>query len=305
MEKEVSLRGRLIRQLIAGITNDLTMGEKIKNGELRKKMVEPPWHCPRGYRMEQIKFETFEVYELIPEEKKAQQVILQFHGGGYIAPLKNAYFSWAYLYSKLAGGCRVVTVEYRVAPEHPYPAALEDAWESYLWLLKRGFEPKDIVVVGDSAGGGLSLALLHYLKDQGKPLPAGVIAMSPWTDLTLQGESYVSNFTNDPLFGNSYSSLIFNRDYIGDKDPTDPYLSPLYGDFTGFPPMLLQVGSLEMLLSDSTEVAKKAKKQGVKVRCSVYEGMFHEFQMAGRLLPESRQAWDEVGEYFSEIGFGI
>ena len=149
--------------------------------------------------------------------------------------------------------------------------------------------------------GGLALALCMYLKDHGKALPCGLIAMSPWTDLTASGESYDTNYERDPLFGNTRDSLIYNKDYVGDADETNPYISPLFGDFTGFPPMLIQVGSYEMLLSDSTSVAEKAKKQGVKVRLSIYEGMFHVFQMAMLMMPESKRAWAEVGKFIEMI----
>ncbi len=184
-----------------------------------------------------------------------------------------------------------------MAPEEPYPAALEDAFEAYQWLLKEGYESSQIILAGDSAGGGLALALTMYLKDNGIPLPCGIIAMSPWTDMTASGESYESNYHLDPLFGNTKDSLIYNRDYLGLEDPKNPYVSPLFGDFTGFPPMLIQAGSYEMLLSDSALVAEKAKKQGVKVRFSVYEGMFHVFQMAMFLMPESKKAWREAGRF--------
>lgn len=143
------------------------------------------------------------------------------------------------------------------------------------------------------------MALTMYLRDHHEELPAGLIAMSPWTDLTSSGESYQTNFEKDPLFGKTKDSLIYNREYVGLEDPKNPYISPLFGDFTEFPPMLIQVGSYEMLLSDSVEVAKKAKSQGVKVRLHVYEGMFHVFQMAMKLMPESRQAWKEAGRFIS------
>ena len=186
-----------------------------------------------------------------------------------------------------------------MAPEHPYPCALEDAVAAYEWLLQQGYEGRQIILAGDSAGGGLSMALTMYLRDHKYPMPAGVIAMSPWTDLTSRGESYQTNYEKDPLFGKTRDSLIYNRDYVGMEDATCPYISPLYGEFDHFPPMLLQVGSYEMLLSDSTDVAKKARQQGVKVRITIYEGMFHVFQMALGHLPESVRAWKEIENYLT------
>ena len=172
---------------------------------------------------------------------------------------------------------------------------------SYQWLLDRGYYGEQIIVAGDSAGGGLAMALCMYLKDHHMPMPGGVVAMSPWTDLTASGESYETNYERDPLFGNTKDSLIYVNDYAGDHDKMDCYISPLFGDFRGFPPMLIQVGSLEMLLSDSVSVAAKAREQGIRVRLSIYEGMFHVFQMAYLNIPESKKAWAEVGKFIDVI----
>lgn len=125
--------------------------------------------------------------------------------------------------------------------------------------------------------------------------------MSPWTDLTASGESYETNYERDPLFGNTRDSLIYNKDYVGENDPMNSYISPMFGDFREFPPMLIQVGSYEMLLSDSVDVAAKARSQGVKVRLSIYDGMFHIFQMAAKMLPESRRAWVEIGKFIDVL----
>lgn len=145
------------------------------------------------------------------------------------------------------------------------------------------------------------MALLFYLRDHGIALPGGVILMSPWADVTCSGESYDTNYELDPLFGNSRESMLYNSSYIGNADPKSPYLSPVFGDFKGFPPMLFQVGSYEMLLSDTLTCADLAKKAGVKRRLSVYEGMFHVFQMSLGLFPESREAWSEVGQFIQII----
>ena len=179
---------------------------------------------------------------------------------------------------------------------------MEDAVYAYRWLLEeKNYKPDQIVVAGDSAGGGLALALCMYAKDHGLPLPGGIITMSPWTDVTLSGETYESNYEIDPLFGNSRENMLYQCSYIGDADPKNPYLSPLFGDYTGFPPMLMQVGSYEVLLSDTQSVSEKAKKAGVRVRTSVYDGMFHVFQMGLDLIPESREAWEEVGEFMKIV----
>lgn len=298
---ENSPQGRVLRELVARVYSDNLIGRKMKNGELRKKLVEPQWKVPDGYTLSVIEEENFTMELLEPDVRNDNMVILQLHGGGYIGKMRNAYRSFAGFYSELGHGVSVLTPDYRVAPEHPYPAALEDAVFAYNWLLETGWAEEKIVVAGDSAGGGLAMALCMYLKDQNCGLPAGIIAMSPWTDLTQSGISYRTNYCKDPVFGNTRDSLIFNKDYVQDEDTTNPYISPLYGNFAGFPPMLIQVGSYEMLLSDSELVAEKAKKAGVKVRLSIYEGMFHVFQMAMLMIPESKKAWKEVGKFLDII----
>ena len=303
-ENETSVRGRVIRELIARITDDEKIGKKIKSGELRKNIGtnEPPWRCPELFVMETIEREHYQMELLsLKEGAREDKVILQLHGGGYVGGMRNAYRMFAGLYNEVSHGMSVLTPDYRVAPEEPYPAALLDAYDAYEWLLEQGWFSEQIILAGDSAGGGLALALCHYLKDKGRQLPCGIVAMSPWTDLTASGESYETNYEKDPLFGKTRDSMIYNKDYIGEHDPMNAYISPLFGDFRGFPPMLLQVGSYEMLLSDSVNVAAKAREQGVKVRLSVYEGMFHVFQMAAKLLPESKRAWIEIGKFIDVL----
>lgn len=302
MEKETSVKGRVIADLISHLTNDLAIGKKIKTGELRKRLKEPPWPVPDCFNMEGIDMGNFTMKFLsLKENPNTDYVILQLHGGGYIAPVRNAYYVFAGLYNEVSRGCSVLTPDYRVAPENPYPAALKDALASYQWLLDRGYYGEQIIVAGDSAGGGLAMALCMYLKDHHMPMPGGIVAMSPWTDQTASGESYETNFEKDPLFGNTKESMIYINDYAAQQDKMDCYISPLFGDFREFPPMLVQVGSLEMLLSDSTMVAAKAREQGVKVRLSVYEGMFHVFQMAYLNIPESKKAWAEVGKFIDVL----
>ncbi len=294
----VSVQGRVISELIGTLTNDMLIGKQIKSGKLRKRMVEPPWHVPACFTMTHIDMPDFTMKMLASKENpNMDKVILQLHGGGYMGAVRNAYYVFAGLYNEVSHGFSVLTPDYRVAPEHPFPAALQDAVAAYQWLLDHGWFGEQIIVAGDSAGGGLAMALTMYLRDHNMPLPCGVIAMSPWTDVTASGESYTTNYEKDPLFGNTRESLIYFNDYAGDHDPMDPYISPLFGDFRHFPPMLIQVGSIEMLLSDSVDAAAKARSQGVKVRLSIYEGMFHVFQMAYLNIPESKRAWMEVGKF--------
>ncbi|MGI6053386.1 MAG: alpha/beta hydrolase [Clostridium sp.] len=299
--KNVSVIGNLTRDMVSDVM-ETALKKPIQTGEFRKNPVEPAWRCPAGYIYELIDAGEFVMEYLQPEQAVTGRVILQLHGGGYIGPMKNIYRRFAVRYSKLSYGADVLSPDYRVAPEHPFPAALEDVVYAYRWLLEeKGYRPEQIVVAGDSAGGGLALALCLYARDHSLPLPGGVVLMSPWTDVTLSGASYEANYERDPLFGNSRENMLYQCSYIGDADPANPYLSPLFGDFSGFPPMLVQVGDYEVLLDDSRELARKVRTAGVKVRCSVYDGMFHVFQMGLDLIPESREAWEEVGEYLRII----
>lgn len=303
-ESETSIRGRVMRDVISHITSDMQIGKKIKTGELRKSIgdKEPAWKCPGHFSLADIEMDNFRMeYLELKKNPNRDCVILQLHGGGYIGAMRNAYRMFAGLYSEVSHGMSVLTPDYRVAPENPYPAALHDAYAAYCYLLDQGWFSEQIILAGDSAGGGLAMALCHYLKDKGMQLPRGIIAMSPWTDLTAGGESYDTNYEKDPLFGKTRDSMIYNKDYVGENDPMNAYISPLFGDFREFPPMLLQVGSYEMLLSDSVDVAAKAREQGVKVHLSIYEGMFHLFQMAAKMLPESKRAWIEIGRFIDAL----
>ena len=194
----------------------------------------------------------------------------------------------------------VLCFDYRLAPEHPYPAAAEDAMKAWNYLMLLGYGARDVIITGDSAGGNLALSLVLKIKEQERLLPRGIVLMSPWTDLTGEGKTFQTKAELDPVLDKEYIDRM-TRAYAPDRDLTDPYISPLFGDFRGFPPMLIQVGSIEMLLSDSVSVAAKAREQGVKVRLSVYEGMFHVFQMAYLNIPESKKAWAEAGKFIDVL----
>ena len=295
----MSVKGKIVTDMIRFFTSQKMLGPKIQDGTLRKNLVEPPWHCPDEYLNLPIHMRQFEMELLTPKAADNGEVVLQLHGGGYIAKIRNAYRDFAVRYSKI-DQYRVLSVDYRVAPQHPYPAAFQDALEAYRWLLYSGFSGDRIILAGDSAGGGLAMALCHYLINHGRQLPCGIIAMSPWTDLTASGPSYQENYENDPLFGNTRESMIYNGEYAGKQDPKLPYISPLFGDFHGLPPMLFQVGSLEMLLSDSVLAAQKAKEAGCDVTLTVYQDMFHVFQLSMDKLAESRAAWDEVAAFLGK-----
>jgi acetyl esterase/lipase len=200
------------------------------------------------------------------------------------------------------GGIRALSVDYRLAPEHPFPAALDDAVAAYRWLLARPTEPARIIVGGDSAGGNLALALLLRLRDAGMPLPAGAVLLSPVTDLELTGASHSTRRSVDPFFA-SADLQPFIEAYVGTHDPREPYLSPIRADLRGLPPLIVHVGDHEVLLDDASRLGEQAQAAGVDVRTVVWPGMTHVFQMQTLLLPEARRANAEIGAFIrSRLG---
>ena len=223
------------------------------------------------------------------------RTVLYLHGGYFNAGSIASHRSLA---ANLAGAARarVLTVGYRLAPEHPFPAGLDDALISYRWLLDQGSSPRQIVVAGDSAGGALALALLVQLRDQGQPLPALAVLLSPVTDLAMSGESWAANATADYMIDATWYRESIDL-YLQGADPRTPLASPLYAQLHGLPPLLIQVGSREMLLSDSLLFAQKAWDAGVDVALEVWPEMQHEWQFIAGFLPEGRQALRRISEY--------
>jgi acetyl esterase/lipase len=221
--------------------------------------------------------------------------ILYFHGGGYVLGSLDTHHE---LMGRLSRTCQapVLGLDYRLAPEHPYPAAVEDAVNAYLALRERGISADRIVLGGDSAGGGLALACLLALKTRGKALPAGAVLFSPWTDLSGSGESTNSRADVDPMVSPQLLQPMAAL-YRGDVAAEDPGVSPLFGDLEGLPPMLIQVGDHEILLDDSTRLASTAQAAGVEVDLEIYDGAFHVFQVMPE-LPESADALTKVGMFF-------
>lgn len=310
MEDRISIRGRTARKMVK-VANHLPLpGGQSQAGQLRAKLYqrERMWECPEHLNLSVISMEHFTM-ELLSRKREMEDaenntddwklpgIVLQLHGGGYYGRMHNTYRDMAGLYNEISKGYDVLSVDYRVAPEHPYPAALEDALAAYQWIMERGYPLEKLIVAGDSAGGGLALALCLYLRDHDIPLPAGIITMSAWTDLTKSGESYQENFDIDPIFGGTMDSLVYQEGYYKDSNPEIPYISPVNGDYHGFPPMLMQVGEYEMLLSDTKTVARHAMDAGVTVKEHIYPGMFHVFQMGLLLYPEAKEAWIEVGRF--------
>jgi monoterpene epsilon-lactone hydrolase len=226
------------------------------------------------------------------------RVIFYLHGGAYAIGSCNSHRDIAARLA-IASGARAFVIEYRLAPEHPFPAGIEDAVAAYRWLLENGTKPGDIVIAGDSAGGGLTLATLLSLRDAGDPLPAGAVLLSPWTDLAITGESHTSRAEFDPMLSKGGMPQ-FVAYYLGDRDPKTPLASPLYGDLRGLPPLMIHVGEDEVLLDDSRMFADRARAAGVDVSLEVWEGMWHVFPSSASQLPEGAQAIEKIGAFVKQ-----
>jgi acetyl esterase/lipase len=199
----------------------------------------------------------------------------------------------------LASKLRVLLIDYRLAPEHPFPAAVEDAGKAYQWLLASGIAPEQIVIGGDSAGGGLALSTLLWLRERDVALPGATVLISPWLDLALTGPSLHTRAEVDPLCSIEGLRLAASY-YLGSTDAKTPLASPLYGDLHGLPPLLIQVGDHEILLSDSTRLAEKAKAAGVDVSLEIWNEMWHVWHGWAATLPEAQQAIERIGAFIQQ-----
>ena len=226
------------------------------------------------------------------------RILFYLHGGGYCIGSLNTHREMISRIAR-AGQARALSVEYRLAPEDPHPAALEDSLAAYRGLLADGADPARIVIGGDSAGGGLTLATLVALRDAGDPLPAAAVCLSPWTDLEGTGESATTKADVDPMIKMD-DDRTMARNYAGGADLREPLLSPLYADLRGLPPMLIQVGTREVLLDDSTRFADSAREAGVDVTLEPWEEMIHVWQFFAFMLPEGQQAVDRIGEFIQQ-----
>ncbi len=299
-----SVQGTLLRE---GLTYFLTKQAQ-EGGNLFVNLAaqkgESQWEVPQGYTLSKQLADNVPVEVLDKVGAEKNRAILFLHGGGYIVPLLDKHRTNAINYAKNTENTVLFLVDYRVAPENHYPAALEDALKAWNWVLERGYKPENIAVVGDSAGGNLALALTEALKQQNKNLPGALVLMSPLTDATASGPSHKDNADKDFLA--AYTSAKSQtgkteeqKAYMYGAVLNDPLVSPLFADLTGFPPMLIQVGSHEVLLSDSTMLHEKAQKAGVNSTLHVYPGMYHTFQWTA-FLPETKEAWKEVQAFLAK-----
>jgi acetyl esterase/lipase len=253
----------------------------------------------RGVRSEPADLPGIPAEWLIPDNSANDQALLYLHGGGYVIGSIKSHRGLA---SQIAAAarCRALLIDYRLAPENKFPAAVEDAVASYRWLLSQGYEPGKIAIAGDSAGGGLTAATLVSLRDAGDPLPAAALMLSPWVDLEVSGESCKTVGWRDPLVSERILKR-YTRSYLGGKDPRDPLASPIYADLKGLPPLCIHVGTCEVLLDDAKRLAERAEQAGVPVTLDICEEMFHVWQFFSPMVPESKEAVEKLGRFVRDI----
>jgi len=273
--------------------------EELRAGQ--EKSAKMMAKLPKNITLEHTEIDGIAAEWLSHEKALAEKVILFLHGGGYVSGTLGMYRQLCGTLSEVSGA-RVLMPEYRLAPDHPFPAALEDALSVYNWLLREGCDAKKIFIAGDSAGAGLTLAATLALRDEGRPLPAGIVCLSPWTDLTFSGASHKTNAEKSVILHPDNFHLWADA-YLAFADPRTPHISPAFADMQNFPPMLIQVGSDEVLLDDARMVAERAKSAGVDVTLSIYTGMWHVWQTVA-VLPEAKKAFEEIGAFVKKIERG-
>jgi monoterpene epsilon-lactone hydrolase len=272
-------------------SDSLTTAERRAQYERAEKV----FPTPADVKVERLNAPAAPAEWLRPPSAEPGRVVLYLHGGGYVIGSPRSH---RHLAAAIAGaaGASALLLDYRLAPEHPYPAAVEDATSAYRWLLDQAIAPEHIVIAGDSAGGGLTVATLLALREARVPLPAGAVCISPWVDLTCSGASYATMAAADPIVRRSGVEEMA-RAYLGATPPRSPLASPLFADLRGLPPLLIHVGSDEVLLDDAVQLAERAKAAGVDATLEVYDHMIHVWHWFLPMLDEAQTAVEAIGRF--------
>lgn len=286
------LKGKLKQEIITKESSILDLRESMQQSAKRMSRIAD------DVVITPASFKYFYAEWLETKECLDDWVILYFHGGGFVSGNAEAHRNLVSKFVKKVG-IKTLVFDYRLAPEHPFPAAMEDSVAIYQWLLEEGYRSERIFFAGDSAGAGLEFSCLLKLKALGVKLPKAVVAISPCVDMTISGESHKTRLKQDPCTPRGSTETWLGY-YVGDGDPTNPFMSPVFADLTGLPPVMIQVGDHETLLSDSQNLAKKAEESGVKVTLHVWEGLFHCFPLLSPLFKEASLAMDEIDSFFKK-----
>jgi monoterpene epsilon-lactone hydrolase len=287
---------QMVRRVIDG---GLRTPEELPSDEafraMRAAETSSPLPPVEGFALSTIEAEGVPLLSVTPDDHLSVRTVVYFHGGGYLWMTPHSHLPVLVAISR-ATGARCLGVHYRRAPEHRFPAAVDDAVTAYRWLLDQGNAPERIAFAGDSAGGGLLLAALVALRDQGVELPAAAVSFSPWTDLTVGGPS--AAIADDPVVSGNALRMMAEA-YLGGSDPTSALASPLYADLSGLPPLQIQVGSREALLDDARRFAERARLGGVDVTYVEHPGVIHMWIVFGPEIPESRAAFSLLASFLA------
>lgn len=278
-------RGRLKKETFDMNTSIAQFREDCEKGVARYAKL------PAGVEVKPDDIDGIKAEWLIPSGSNPEKVIMYVHGGGYVSGSCSDHRGFVSKFAAFTGVSNLV-YEYGLAPENPYPAAVDDSVKVYRWLLASEFKPENIIIAGESAGGGLTLAILLYLKDHYIPLPKAGVAISPWTDLTCSGETYQTKNKVSPAPLNSWH--VFAKHYAGENPLTLPYISPLFGDLNGLPPLFINSGMDDELFDDGRLFAEKAMAAGVDVTFRAGEKMLHCYPLLAPMFPEATEAMDEM-----------
>ena len=272
-------------------SDSLTTAERRAQYERAEKV----FPTPPEVKVERVNAPTAPAEWLRPPSAAPGRVVLYLHGGGYVIGSPRSH---RHLAAAIAGaaGASALLLDYRLAPEHPYPAAVEDATAAYRWLLDQAIAPGHIVIAGDSAGGGLTVAALLALREARVPLPAAGVCISPWVDLTCGGASYATKADADPIVRRAGVEQMAQA-YLGATPPRTPLASPLFADLRGLPPLLIHVGTDEVLLDDAVQLAERARAAGVDVTLDIYERMIHVWHWFLPMLDEAQTAVEAIGRF--------
>jgi len=289
----ISLRARFWRIILRKVFKERRLS--IEENRIRSASTARMTRIPKNITVSDTEADGIRAKWISPINEKNGKVILHLHGGGYVTGGMDSHLMMCIPMAQTLKA-KIFLPEYRLAPEHPFPAAVDDAVKVYRWMLAQGYQAQDIILSGDSAGGGLALATVLSLREAGDPLPAAVVCMSPWTDLTFTGPSHITKAKADCVLLTDVLRE-WGACYVGTETPDHPLISPIYADFHNFPPLLIQVGSDEVLLDDARMLAEKAKVDGVNVTLKIWDEMWHVWPALGDLIPESKKAFEEIGQF--------
>jgi epsilon-lactone hydrolase len=275
----------------------LPPSETLSTAERRAQYerAEKVFPTPADVKIEGVSAPAVPAEWLRPPSAVAGRVVLYLHGGGYVIGSPRSHRHLAAAIAS-AGAASALLLDYRLAPEHPFPAALDDAVAAYRWLLGQGTAPGHVVIAGDSAGGGLTVATLLALREASVPLPAGGVCISPWVDLTCSAASYRTKADVDPIVQKGPVEEMAHA-YLGDRDRRTPLASPLFADLHGLPPLLIHVGSDEVLLDDAVQLAERAQQAGVTATLEVWDHMIHVWHWFLPMLEEAESAVEAIGRF--------